>query len=46
MPRTTGTFRVLAYSADESRLNIVQNRLQPSVGERYFFPFLADARVI
>ncbi|MFH7025815.1 MAG: hypothetical protein ACHBN1_10530 [Heteroscytonema crispum UTEX LB 1556] len=40
----TGIFRVLPYSAYQRQLNTLQNRLQPSVRERYPFPSLGEAK--
>ncbi|RCJ42213.1 hypothetical protein A6770_08350 [Nostoc minutum NIES-26] len=40
----TGIFRVLHSSAYQRPLNTLQNRLQPSVSERYPFPLLGDAQ--
>ncbi|MDB9377096.1 hypothetical protein PN460_04385, partial [Nodularia sphaerocarpa CS-585A2] len=43
LPRT-GIFRVLQSSAFQRPLNILWNRLQPNVSERYPFPSLGDAK--
>jgi hypothetical protein len=43
LPRT-GIFRVLPSSAYQRPLNTLRNRLQPTVSERYPFPYLDDAQ--
>ncbi|MBE9050766.1 hypothetical protein IQ243_10130 [Nostocales cyanobacterium LEGE 11386] len=43
LPRT-GIFRVLQSSVYQRPLNTLRNRLQPSVSDRYPFPFLGDAK--
>jgi len=40
----TGIFRVLPHTAYNRPLNTLQNRLQPSVSDRYPFPSLGEAK--